>query len=653
MKRIKRRLFDFLIISTLTLSFLSCFSSVHSDEELPDNDTEVTIEKVLFQGYLGLDGNLSPDFIARSAAPAPLSITADSTDLEYYVTATSEKHGTVNASVNASDRTFEIGLQLGNWIIEAGVRTKGENSQKILNDSFEVELKTETPTFTHSFYMRPVVEGRGNISLEMNVDSDIVQMRVAIQKQPQGAETSFESSYPAANGKITFVKENLVTGTYNLTFSFYKNDGSADTPVYVPVFSTTQTVNVLTGLTTTKWTAGSSELINSNGKFEITDSLKTAWISQRKEYYVNGISGDDTNSGGPKDPLKTISHAVSVINDISYDEAQVLKIHVASGSQETLASTIQINAGKKIIIDVQGTSTSETGLFRKESSNDGEIAAFSGSMIKILPTAELTLNGITIDGKNIAGSNNIGIENNGKLTINSGVIKGNAAKGLSVIADSTTNIGSGNIQITNNGANNLYLADGSHITITGRLSENTRIGISTENRPTRTSPIQITNDYGTNNSVSGVAAFPGLYFTGDAFGIDLDTSTNEVNLVPNIATIYDSLKDLDMTFVISDDSFTPGTASTFEITPKYWVTNSSGTKTVLTGNAETTALAETTWEVYLYLGSARVEGCSFDSTTRTFTIPDTLTYSDNYDLHIFATYKGMTFNYTVPIDGHI
>ena len=139
MKRIKRRLFDFLIISTLTLSFISCFSSVHSDEELPDNDTEVTIEKVLFQGYLGLDGNLSPDFIARSAAPAPLSITADSTDLEYYVTATSEKHGTVNASVNASDRTFEIGLQLGNWIIEAGVRTKGENSQKILK-SFQKEL---------------------------------------------------------------------------------------------------------------------------------------------------------------------------------------------------------------------------------------------------------------------------------------------------------------------------------------------------------------------------------------------------------------------------------------------------------------------------------------------------------------------------------
>lgn len=620
----------------LTFSLASCnnwFSGNNdSEEEVP---AEVKNDTVVFKGFLGLDANISSDFLSgedasRSAAPAPLNITSSSTDYEYYVTASSEKYGSLSAIVDPATRKFEIGLQLGEWTIEAGVRTKGNASQKVLSDSFEVELKTEEPTFTHSFYLRPVSGGKGNINLEMIVPSVVTKMLVEVQSQPAGANASF-SEVTASNGKITFTANNLLSGTYNLVFNFYKGD-----KIY---YSTVQIINIISGANTTKWSAGTSKIITEDG-FEIKATDAEAWQAQRTEYYVSG-SGSATNTGGPLDPLDSVKQAVALINDINYGTKEVT-IHMAAGMQETVDGTIQINNSKKVILDTIGTSASPASLNRKSD--------FTGTLILISDGAEFTLNGLVIDGKNIETSN-AGIKNEGKLTLKSGTIKGCKGKAVDIKSTATTILSGGLLSIIDNTIN-LYLESGSLLTVTEALAEGTLIGISTEGRPTRALPIPITSGYGEHNTVNGELTTPVTYFRGDAFGIEANSS-NEVQLVPNIATIYDALKDLDITFSIGTYTFTPGTATTIEITPKYLVTNSSGEKAFLTGDAYTAALAETTWDIYLYLGSAKVSGCSFNSETLNFSIPDTVTYSDIYVMHIFATYKGMTFNYEVKIDGHI
>ena len=642
MRKTLNKLFRFFVILLLALSVISCGNLFSGSKEAESDEPESKegVEIVVFKGFLGLDSNLSSDFLgssseaprtvsSRSAAPAPLNITADSTDYEYYVTAVSEKHGTVSAVVDTATRTFEIGLQLGVWSIEAGVRTKGTASQKVLTDSFEVELVTETPTFSHSFYMKPVSGGSGSINLEMEVTADIT----SVQIEGTGFETK---TLIKENNKIVFAESSIATGTYNLRFTFFKGDN--------PVYSTVQTINVLAGFATTKWFGGTSTLIDSDGKFKITTALTNSWKNLRKEYYVS-TDGSDKNTGGPLDPFATLKHAITLINDIDFGTTTV-KIHIQDGIQETVSSSIDVNSGKKISIDVlSGT----PALNRKVATENA--AAFTGSMIKVIATAELSLDGLTIDGKNVTGDSCKGIENHGTLTLKNCTIKDNKGIGVESASDGvgTTILAGGLIKIENN-TENLKLGKNPHdsdtgvvipVQITGAFSEGTSIGISSDKNPTRNNNIIITSGYSTYNT-----AAPTTFFTGDTYGIQLDDDTNsstlgEVRLVPNVANIYNSLNDLNITFTINKRKFTPGTATEIIITPKITRKESNGETTDITE----AALADEdsiTWDITLYLGTKTIDGWAF--TTPTFTIPASASYDDSYTLVVYATYKGMIFN---------
>ena len=638
MRKTLNKLFRFFVILLLALSVISCGNLFSGSKEAESDEPESKegVEIVVFKGFLGLDSNLSSDFLgssseaprtvsSRSAAPAPLNITSTSTDYEYYVTAVSEKHGTVSAVVDTATRTFEIGLQLGVWSIEAGVRTKGTASQKVLTDSFEVELVTETPTFSHSFYMKPVSGGSGSINLEMEVTDDITSVQI------EG--TNFETkTLTKENNKIVFAESSIATGTYNLRFTFFKGDN--------PVYSTVQTVNVLAGFATTKWFGGTSTLIDSDGKFKITTALTNSWKNLRKEYYVC-TDGSDKNTGGPLDPFATLKHTVALINDIDFGTTTV-KIHFQDGKQETVTSTIEVKAGKKISVDV----LSGTPALNRDTT-------FTGSMIKLIATAEFSLEGVTIDGKNISGDGCVGIENHGTLTIKDCIIKANKGIGVESASDGTTILAGGVIKIEGNTKNLNLNKDASNnilpVQITDALSEGSAIGISSAKNPSRsTGSITITSGYSTYNSET----VPTSFFKGDNYGIQLnDDATSptqgEVLLVPNVARIYNSLNDLSITFTINKKSFTPGTATELTVTPKITRKESNGETTDIT-EAALSDEDSIIWNITLYLGTKTIDGWAF--TTPTFTIPASASYDDAYTLVVYATYKGMTFNTTFVLN---
>lgn len=614
---------------SLTFSLASCnnwFSGNNdSEEEVP---AEVKNDTVVFKGFLGLDANISSDFLSggdasRSAAPAPLNITNASTDYEYFVTASSEKYGSLSAIVDPATRKFEIGLQLGEWTIEAGVRTKGSASQKVLSDSFKVELKTEEPTFTHSFYLRPVSGGKGSINLEMTVPSVVTKMLVEVQSQPAGANASFDE-VTAASGKITFTADNLLSGTYNLVFNFYKGD-----KIY---YSTVQTINIISGLTTSKWSGGTSKIITENG-FEIKNTDAEAWQAQRTEYYISG-SGSATNTGGPLDPLDSVKQAVALINDINYGTKEVT-IHMAAGMQETVDSTIQINNSKKVILDTIGTSASPASLNRKSD--------FTGTLITISSGAEFTLDGPAIDGTRNSGStDDIGINNQGKLTLKSGSIIGNKGRGIETTSTSTTILGNGIVTVTGN-TQNLYLCSGKVLEISSAIAEGTSIGISTQIKPSNVHPgdsnyastVTVTKDYKyfEANNENNINPAPTTIFTGDAYGISSNSTTGEAILVPNVAHIYDAIKDIKMSFTINTNSAPKDVETTITITPKILLNEEDKTAEVLAEDPY-----PITWDIRVYLGTSEKKTSGEPSFTFT------PAYDDTYVVVVYATYKGMTFN---------
>ena len=275
-------------------------------------------------------------------------------------------------------------------------------------------------------------------------------------------------------------------------------------------------------------------------------------------------------------------------------------------------------------------------------------AAFTGSMIKVIATAELSLDGLTIDGKNVAGTSCVGIENHGTLTLKNVEIKGNKGTGVDSASDGITKLAGGVIKIESN-TKNLNLDKNSEnnvipAQITGAFETGTLIGISSAKNPSRTTgDITITSGYNTYNS--GTA--PTTYFRGDTYGIQLDNVTTsstygEVLLVPNVANIYNSLNDLNITFTINKRKFTPGTATEIAITPKITCKKKQENGTFADEDITATALADTTWDIKLYLGTKTINGWSFS--TPTFTIPASASYDDAYTLVVYATYKGMTFN---------
>lgn len=681
MKRINKTLFRFCFIS-LSISFILCLTSCFNFFSRGNDDEEQT---ATFTGYINIDSILGSDFIItdniqRSARPAP--ITVDGTTYEYHIQAVRTKNeagetdGSTTATADTTDiyttHSFELSdLTFGEWKVDVEIKT---GSTVILSDTCTTPLTASNPSFKHDFFLKPVTEGSGSIDLTMNVPSSVAKMDVKVLATPEGATLNDENDLPPSSSAFVYNKSSLTPGTYKLRFTFKKSDNTV-------LFETSQAINVLNGLTTNKWVGGTSTLIKSNGTFELTDTLIEAWRQRRTEYYVGGTGASDTtNFGSELDPLATVKYAVSLINDIDYGGTEV-KIHVANNLVEELETTgININTGKKILIDIQNGVTTAPVLKRKTS--------LSGALITVNNGAELTIDGITIDGDQIPSSANCGvyIYNGGTFTLKSGTITGNFNSytnglgagiynagvlnlyggeissnemtesngvGGGIYSQGTINL-KGAVTIKDNGSTNLYLASGKKINIAGTLTQGTNksdIYVSSETVPSKNTPVVFTNNYGYNDGYNN-AIDPDKYFIGDKFVVtfadDSDTTNaGEAVFKTNDATIKHVLSDLVITFKLSKNKFTPGTADEITITPKITIIEKiNGTNETVDYTA--TALADTdsplTWNVKMYLGSKLVTGCSFNSETRILSIPATITSTETFTLFVSATYRGMSFN---------
>ena len=692
----KKSFISFSFIS-LTLAFVLCLTSCFNlFSRSCDNDDEAT---ACFTGYINVNSILGSDFIItdsaqRSARPQSILISETDSNAEYKykieVTKIKDEDGNTYISpqplsetpdIDYANHCFELSdLSYGEWKVDVSIIKKADNTE-ILSDSCTATLNSVTSSFKHDFFLKPVTEGTGTINLAMNVPSSIAKMDVKILEKPEESTlVNDENLLPSSGPAFVYNKSSLKTGTYKLRFTFKKADNTI-------VFETVQAINVLNGLTTNKWVGDTSTLIKSDGTFVLTKTLIELWGLHRTEYYVGGSGAADTNYGSQLDPLSTVNYAISLVNDISYENTEV-KIHMADETREAISYSLRIKTGKKVLIDWQTPSADESkrpALLRVSQFSSLLTQEDSGSMLITETGAELTIDGISINGNNLTGNHFRGVTNYGTFTLKSGFIENhtniystNAAgiynsgtlnlEGGTIYHNSLTNTASvgdgvyssgtinlkGAVTIKDNGSTNLYLASGKKINIAGTLTQGTNksdIYVSSETVPSKNTPVVFTNNYGYNNGYNN-AIDPDKYFTGDKFVVTFLDASDENNpgeavFKTNDATIKHVLSDMNITFKLSKKKFIPGTASEITITPKITIKETiQGTSEIIdyTENALADTDSPLIWNVKMYLGSKVITDCTFDSETKTLTIPATVTSTETFTLFISATYRGMTFS---------
>ena len=393
------------LAATLFVLFLhtGCFFGNSSDSGSGNNGSSGSAAKGT---QIELQGRFTvPSDFSTASRSATATLPAGWT---YFVSAeTSDNSLTAEGTVDASSKTFSINLRTGyTWTILVGIRDSSSNI--ILSDSYEKELTSTDALLNHTFNLVPHKGGSGSVELSIFCDSSYT---VNVESTPNA---SFDIL--GSGSEKTLRATDIPSGTYSLLISFSKTGVDF-------TFTTTQTISVFDHLTTNKWHSGGNALIDSTGKFELTDYLFNIAKENKTEFYVdnNNSVGDDSYSGNYTTPLATISKALALINALGSDD-KTYTVHVKdTDNAEIWTSDITLtkNAAIECYKNKPGDALGKATITRN---TDGQ-----HNILVISSDKSLSLTGLIFSGKNSGGSGygiGIGVENHATLTLYSGTITG-------------------------------------------------------------------------------------------------------------------------------------------------------------------------------------------------------------------------------------
>ncbi|MCK9171392.1 MAG: hypothetical protein M0P01_13345, partial [Treponema sp.] len=321
----------------------------------------------------------------------------------------------------------------------------------------------------------------GSISLELTDEATEIKSFSASLVNSSSTTLLTVTQKTGASDSSTYaiIGTGFPEGTY--TLKIYGLDSSGNIIYRYP----SDVLYVWPGLTTNTW------YLNDDTKpasLDITEDMyKTALATT---IYVSE-NGSDTGDGGYYKPFKTVQHAVNCCTDTAINGTDGTgytiyidgKITLSSNSDDT--DTIMIDNSKKITFaGLKGASTDiiDGGkAYQILTVSSGSTVTIVDLMLQngytsgnggcISNAGTLTINGSTLTG--CTAVNGGGVYNSGTLTMTGGTITGNTASsgGSGVYNSGTFNI-SGSAVVDAN-SNDVYLADGCVITVTGNLSETT------------------------------------------------------------------------------------------------------------------------------------------------------------------------------------
>lgn len=351
----------FLIFFSL---FISCENSIQYNKEENQNylnaeeinpDTSVKYGSVngSYQNYGGALPSAIQKVIAkadydridiqnRSAIPA---LGSELNQIEYYVIARAEGEEPVSGSVSEADKTFSIsGLKFGiDWDIEVGINVKqiDENGNISWLRSFydtteNVKLSKTEHSITRNLILKPDTSGYGSVDLDLTADTNITGLEIKLDDTEQDAKwqaalaADEEKEISASKIKLA----NLPAGQYNLILLFKRNGES------YTCYSTSQTINVINGMTTDTWQSNGTSLISTTGEFNLTSTIISNYVDSCIYVGPNsasdsiGVTPDNSNEGRAYSPLASVNEAIKRIR--SANVSRNYKIFVSGEHAENI-----------------------------------------------------------------------------------------------------------------------------------------------------------------------------------------------------------------------------------------------------------------------------------------------------------------------------
>ena len=439
-----RFIFLSLIFSFL---FISCFNSFTPN---PDTLSQPSERYVDISGRYSIDGAL-PKAIVESMYPDMQNDFSRSIDgagtlysafpiigttnniVEYYAFAkdANEVEQNVTGSVTLADKSFQIPhLKIGvYWIVEVGIKVKNtvagtDTWIRCLYDISEPKTFTETDfTFNKTFLLKPDTSGTGFVDLDMNLgasfDSSIVRLECELDDDTQCDKWNSATTEEFNFSKIKM--SGLPAGVYDITLYFYTSlDGG------YPAYTTVQSINVISGMTTETWCSDGSSIITGTGTntaFNLTSALineykkSVIYVGQTSAATSVGITAHNDNEGTAYSPLATLQEAINRIE--SNNSPKDYRIFVSGTVSGAPTGDAEINSsinGKALSITIDKTgNTSDAAPVINGSGNN--------SVLYIETEVPVKIRNVTITQGNGSSGGGISIiDSDTKVTLEENVI---------------------------------------------------------------------------------------------------------------------------------------------------------------------------------------------------------------------------------------
>ncbi|MCR4713496.1 MAG: formylglycine-generating enzyme family protein [Treponemataceae bacterium] len=510
----------------IVLNFFSCNNGITDNTKNNPSNPPVVNKVVTITGTFRHDAQFVVPNAERSSSRSALPKFAysDYDDDDYYVTATPDGVSTpISGAVSASEKTFSIQLTLGKaWTITLGL--KNEDGETILKGTYvydhtlaESDIANQIPQIV----LKPSMteNGTGDIHLDYTGNTAGLYDRVSVSLYDSAQATAWNPQTVTWNtGGISAT--GIKSGRYSVSIDFFKDD--------VLVYSIPQEISVFNNMTTAKWVGDSQTTpITSDGTFVLSQNDINSF--KYTNLFVSA-SGDDTYDGSQYYPLASVAEALHHIVVKGAGEAYTIwlmsdiseNIDIAETLNSKAASiTIKSFSGNKIISGVPGV---------------------KNSVLNITTTVPVTLENMKVTGGTY--DSGYGIYSGGTLKV----------RGKIIVTGNTRGSGS------DAKPGNVYLPSGKSIAVIGALDANSRIGVTTQTKPTNGSPLAFTSGFGAGSGLTSNSSTMREIFTSDEGYVVLagtDTDEGEATLAASGGNITDAFV-YDVALSCTATTVTPG-----------------------------------------------------------------------------------------------
>ncbi|MBQ1591608.1 MAG: hypothetical protein II077_06180, partial [Treponema sp.] len=427
----------------LALVFLSSCSGIMSPSE-PEAATARQTEGLSLRGTFSLaNATAEPSLNSSSQGQSQRNAIPTIGTLTYSVQAFRQSDGATKwADVDQDTKSYEFRntLSSGTWQITA--YAKQGDITILQSETTTITLSKDRPDASANLALAPSTEGSGNIALTIAWDSNT---KIGWVQYNCPALSPSENSTTGSVNSFTLAANNVATGIYPLTISFYINNSSS-----TPLYSCTEYIAVYQGLTTDTWTKSTAPHISSSGTFNITaDCVKTFVY---RSVYLSSSGNDDTANGTSERPYKTVKKAMERLTELATNsvlttsEDSPWELHVIG---EIKANSNTDLASSSWFVNVSGLSIQHLAIIGEGS---GAIinANEKAPVLHVCSGANVSMENITLTKGSGGSGGGVAIDDTGTtFTIKSGSITGNKATsfggGVYIGNGATLNMSGGSI----------------------------------------------------------------------------------------------------------------------------------------------------------------------------------------------------------------